>query len=131
MKNLLLLLATILLMACGSDPDSHLLRLNNGEKWKVNEEMTPFIEEGNTILQTYIDNGGTDYHALADKLEKQNWQLIKNCTMEGESHDQLHNWLHPHMAMINELEDAENQEQAKEKVEKLAASFEVYHAHFK
>ena len=131
MNKVLIILSALFLVACGPDPSTVQLKLNNGGKWEINAEMTPYIEEGMKILADYIANQETDYHTLADQLEKQNWKLIKNCTMEGESHDQLHNWLHPHMAMIEELEDAENQEEAKVAVEKLAASFDVYRVHFK
>ena len=131
MNKVLLILSSIFLIACSSDPSSHELKLNNGKKWEINAEMTPHIEKGMEILSDYVDNGGTDYHALADQLEKQNWQLIKSCTMEGESHDQLHNWLHPHMALLDELEDAETEEAASVKIESLLTSFETYRTHFK
>jgi hypothetical protein len=32
--------------------------------------------------------------------------------MDGKSHDELHKWLHPHMALIESLQEAENDDAA-------------------
>jgi hypothetical protein len=80
--------------------ESQTIELNNGEKWKVNAEMIPHILEGEEILAKY-DN--TDYKTLAKQLKEKNSGLIKSCTIEGKSHDELHKWLHPHIELITTL----------------------------
>ena len=104
--------------------------LNDGAKWAVNAEMKPFILESESILNTYVANESTDYKTLANELTDKNSGLIKSCTMDGKSHDELHKWLHPHMALIESLQDADNDDAAAKIINELKSSFELYNQHF-
>lgn len=110
--------------------DEQTIRLNNGEKWFVNEEMKPFILEAENILTEYINNNLSDYKTLAEQLKEKNSGLIKSCTMKGESHDELHKWLYPHIELIESLSKAESTEEASEIIANLQASFLTYHQYF-
>lgn len=110
--------------------ESEALALNNGEKWKVNEEMTPFIEKAESGLKTYISSKGTDYKDLAKKQGDLNSSLIKSCTMDGKSHDELHKWLHPHLELVDELANAKDGSEAATIVTKLEQSFATFHEFF-
>ncbi len=102
------------------------ISLNDGEKWVVNEEMKPFVSQGENLVNTYDG----DHKALAVNLTEQNNQLIKSCTMEGTSHDELHKWLHPHLEMVKELGDMDHQEAADKQVDEIKNSYQVYHEYF-
>lgn len=106
------------------------IKLNNGEKWSVNEEMKPYINEAESILTQHIESGNADYTALAINLKEKNTGLIKSCTMQGESHDELHKWLHPHMELIESLSNATSTEEANEIIANLQSSFSTYHQYF-
>lgn len=106
------------------------LTLNNNEKWLVNDEMKPHILKGEELVTLYIKENGTDYKQLAANLKEENSKLIKSCTMKGESHDELHKWLHPHLEIVSDLENATEIPQAQEIVQKLSASYETYHQFF-
>ncbi len=122
---------TLLVMSCNySESHKHSevsIELDNGQKWAVNADMKPFILEAENILKQY-DN--SDYEELAKQLEDKNRGLIKSCTMSGKSHDELHKWLHPHMQLIEKLENAENKEEADKVIADLEKSFRTYHANF-
>lgn len=124
------ILGMALMVACNSNHQSGEIKLNNGEKWKVNAEMKPHIEEGQRILYDYKEQSDTDYKALATSLEGQNTKLIKSCTMKGESHDELHKWLHPHMGLIGELSNAGSVEDAEGIISQIEASFKTYQNYF-
>ncbi|MDD3005023.1 hypothetical protein [Flavobacterium sp.] len=106
------------------------LTLNNNEKWLVNDEMKPHILKGEELVTLYIKENGTDYKQLAANLKEENSKLIKSCTMKGESHEELHKWLHPHLEIVSDLENATEIPQAQEIVQKLSASYETYHQFF-
>ncbi|HSK12750.1 MAG TPA: hypothetical protein VK907_06010 [Phnomibacter sp.] len=106
------------------------IRSDNGEKWLVNEEMKPFLQEAETMLKEYIDTGSGEYKQLANNLKEKNSGLIKSCTMKGESHDELHKWLHPHMELIKQLEQAESAAAAGPIIVELKKSFGTYHEFF-
>lgn len=140
----LLLLAMLTSCAKKSDKHSHdesattqqhaeeskTLYLNNGEKWLVNEEMKPYILDAESILNSYVANGGNDYKQLATQLKEKNAALIKSCTMSGESHEVLHIWLHPHLALTDSLMQAKSIEEANTTITGLQNSLTSYHAYF-
>ena len=103
------------------------IELNDGQKWKVNAEMTPHILDGEKILNEY-DN--SDYKALAKELKAKNDSLIKSCTMNGASHDELHKWLHPHMGLVKELGKAKDEEKASPIIKQLKESFHTFNTYF-
>lgn len=126
-----LLFLPVLFTACGSHTHHEVkIELNNGRKWAVNEEMKPHIELGRVFLETYLTNGDTDHQKLAKDLKEQNNMLIKSCTMDGKSHDELHKWLHPHLELVKELSEASTQAEVTEVTEQLKASYDLYDQHF-
>ncbi len=112
------------------DKNSEAIELNNGGKWLVNEEMKPFVLKGEELVNAYIQDGKTDYKTLAEQLKDQNSQLIKSCTMDGKSHDELHKWLHPHLEIVKALESETDATKANEIVSQLQYSYQHYHQYF-
>ncbi|MBK8041708.1 MAG: hypothetical protein IPK21_03040 [Haliscomenobacter sp.] len=121
--------SALFLAACNSTSEGE-LSLNNGQKWVVNAEMKPHLEQSERILNDYLTQKGADYEKLAADLKVQNDQLIKSCTMKGKSHDVLHQWLHPHMALIENLSEEKDPKQAASIVEELEQSFKTYQNYF-
>lgn len=129
------ILLTIALSSCDSnehntDTTSDKITLNDGKLWLVNEEMKPHIHLSEDLLKVYLEDGDSDYKGLAERLEHQNKELISSCTMKGEAHEQLHHWLHPHLALTSDLMEAESDEEAEKTIAELKASFELYHQYF-
>ena len=110
--------------------NSDAIKLNNTEKWVVNEEMKPHLMKGEQTVNSFIDSKSTDYQKLAEDVKEQNNHLIKSCTMDGESHDELHKWLHPHLEITKKLAAETNPEKSKELVAELKTSYQVYHEYF-
>lgn len=107
-----------------------IIEMDNGQKWKMNAEMRPFIAAGEGILKTYTESNSKDYTTLAAQLKEKDDALIKSCTMKGKSHDELHKWLHPHLGLVAALAKAENEQQAKDLIMQLNKSFEAFHQYF-
>ncbi len=105
------------------------LVLDNGNKWKTNPEMLPFIQEQERLLENYA-NDKDDYRVLASDLNSANEKLIKSCTMTGKSHDVLHVWLTDHMRNIDLLAKATTKEEADKVTDALEHSIETYHQYF-
>ncbi len=104
--------------------------LNNGQRWAINDEMRPFLAKSRQIFSDYRQQGGTDYKKLAQELEQENNQLIESCTMDGAAHEALHEWLHPHLELVEALGKAGSPEQANDILGKLATSFEQFDKYF-
>lgn len=112
------------------EESSEAIELNNGEKWKVNEEMKPYVTKGSELVSTFIRNKETDYKNLANQIKSENNQLIKSCTMDGKSHDELHKWLHPHLELVDKLEKTNDAKEANEIVRQLEKSYKDYQNYF-
>lgn len=108
--------------------EAEVIELDNGQKWKVNDEMKPYLNNGITLVNSYKKQD--DHAILAEQLKEQNDLLIKSCTMDGKSHDELHKWLHPHLELVKDLKNAKSGEEADPIVVKLKDSYKVYEEHF-
>lgn len=106
------------------------IELNNGTKWEVNLEMKAPLTAGEELVNAYIESNQNDSKTLAQQLKEQNDKLIKSCTMDGKSHDELHKWLHPHLELVKELANATDESTSKEIVLKLQSSYQVFHQYF-
>jgi hypothetical protein len=71
------------------------LRLNNGEKWQANPETTEGILAMKEHLEAFRHLGIADYNQLRIHLETEFKMIFEKCTMKGEAHNQLHNYLYP------------------------------------
>ena len=112
------------------DDKSETIELNNGAKWVVNEEMKPYVMKGEELVNNYSQKNQTDYKQLAADLKAENEKLIKSCTMNGKSHDELHKWLEPHLKLTKHLEKADDAANAKTLVTDLQSSYKSYHEYF-
>ncbi len=112
------------------DDTPETVELNNGAKWVVNEEMKPYVMKGEELVNNYTQKNQTDYKQLAADLKAENDKLIKSCTMNGKSHDELHKWLEPHLKLTKHLEKAGDVAEAKTLVMDLQSSYKNYHTYF-
>lgn len=98
--------------------------LNKGQLWVANPETT----DGITTLQKIILESGEEESALIlkEKLKSEFAMIFKKCTMKGEAHNQLHNYLIPLKLKIDNLEDSNKAEIKKE----IQAHLEQYKLFF-
>jgi hypothetical protein len=80
------------------------VQLNNGAKWEANLETTRGIDVMRGILIEFPVNPTVeDYRGLNKKLAVEFQNILQRCTMTGEAHEQLHNYLMPLKGMIDKL----------------------------
>lgn len=82
--------------------------LDNGNKWKANIETTDGIKKMQQILNSFSDKDSVEaYKTLNEKLEVEFTNIFTLCTMKGESHNQLHNYLKPMLPLFDGLNSSE------------------------
>lgn len=87
------------------------VKLNNGAKWEANVETTRGIDKMRGHLIAFSKNPTVeDYRALHKQLAVEFQHILERCTMTGEAHNQLHNYLMPLKGMIDKIgtENLEN-----------------------
>jgi hypothetical protein len=105
-------------IAVGSVSEKHTetvakVRLNKGQLWKANSETTAGIDALRTIILE--SNEEESASILKDKLSSEFAMILKKCTMKGEAHNQLHNYLIPLKLKIDNLKDS-NKTKIKEQI---------------
>ena len=105
------------------------IELNNGSKWQANLETNEGVERMKNSLKTQSTNNLEDYSKLVELLNVDKNYVIKNCTMKGDSHDNLHVWLMPLIEKIEALSEAKTLEEAaklKKSIEENVNAYDTY-----
>ena len=107
------------------------IKTNNTEKWLANNETNEGVENMINSLNTIKTNTLEDYKILAKELNLNKNYIIKNCTMTGEPHENLHVWLLPLMAKIEALSEAKTIKEAAKLKQSTAENINKYNTYFK
>ncbi len=116
MKKILLLLITLSIISCKNSSEEkneetkvtpkveetvHTSEgdevvLDNGNLWEANEDTTIGINKMIARLSSFTETENVAaYQSLKEGLETDFTELFQKCTMKGEAHNQLHNYLLP------------------------------------
>jgi hypothetical protein len=141
----LLLLSGVFIFSCGNPqtkqettpqatkehvPSQHGIELNEGNKWKVDEQMMVYLRTMEKAVVTYTGDNADSFDTLAIFLQEQTNELTSNCTMEGKPHDELHKWLLPYMELVASMQGAKEETQQREILLQLNASFTELNTYF-
>lgn len=87
------------------DEGKSTVQLDNGNKWKANPETVTGIGNMLTLVQNGI-SGQAPLATLYDSLQLEFKTIFDKCTMKGESHNQLHNFLIPLKERLAKFKEA-------------------------
>jgi len=84
------------------------ITLNNGKLWLANPETTQGINKMKKRMSTFSEKENVEAYALLkEELEADFTELFQKCTMKGEAHNQLHNYLFPFIDLFDGLASSE------------------------
>ena len=106
--------------------ENEAIQLNDGEKWKVDDNMMRHIRNMEKDVIKFDKENGANYSLLADKLKANIELLTSNCTMKGKAHDELHKWLVPFI----ELVDAFSKDKSANQYTEMKHSFLTFNQYF-
>jgi ABC-type Zn2+ transport system substrate-binding protein/surface adhesin len=106
------------------------IKMNNGAKWTVNPETNEGVIKMLSVLTTSNPKDLNDYHTIADTLNKEKNYVIKECTMKGPSHDNLHVWLIPLIQKIDALKEANDLAEAQRIYKSIEKNVNAYNNYF-
>jgi hypothetical protein len=86
------------------------IETNEDGKWEANAETNEVVQKMKNNIKTQITNTLDSYHKLAEQLNDDKNYVIKNCTMKGAPHDNLHVWLLPLIEKIEALSESKTVE---------------------
>lgn len=111
--------------------DTLQLKLDGQDKWLVNLETQEGVNKMDSIITAFSAKTDKDFVSLGETLSKQTSYIIKNCTMKGEPHDQLHVVLVPMLDVISVLRETDNQVEAEKALTSLKSLIKDYYNYFK
>jgi hypothetical protein len=116
-KVILLVSVAILFMSCNSNKKEVIdtssikiegVSLDNTKLWQANLETTEGIKKMQSIMHSFSEEDDvTAYASLKDELEVEFTNIFQKCTMKGEAHNQLHNYLKPMIGIFEGLESSD------------------------
>ena len=106
------------------------ITLNNGELWQANPETTEGILKMKERINSFNDFEKKEaYASLKEGLETDFTELFQKCTMKGEAHIQLHNYLFPFIDLFDSL-DSSDIETCKKSFKELNSHLNDYYSYF-
>lgn len=138
---LLIVLLSLTLTSCNDEKkqtDSILnnnwekeIKLDNEAKWEANIETTKGVADLQSLIKTNNATTVDAYVSLANKLNERKNILVKECTMDGPSHDNLHIFLLPLIEKINLLLVTKSTKDAAKIVSSISENLTAYDTYFK
>jgi hypothetical protein len=106
------------------------LKLDDGNKWKVSEQMVPSLKASFTLIDETANSDNPNYAETANELLQLKNEFVGACDMTGEGHNILHEWLIPYMDLLMELEKVEDQKKAKQLFADVVVARNMYPKYF-
>lgn len=106
------------------------IKLDNGRKWRANRETNDGVEKMLSVLETTNIKTAKDYHNLASKLNEVKNYVVKECTMKGPSHDNLHVFLHPLIEKIEALGKVSTMDEGSKITRSIRENLKEYYNYF-
>ncbi len=106
------------------------IKLDNGYKWQANPETTEGVDKMLSLVKSSDPKTVEDYHSLASKLNEDKNFVVKKCTMEGPSHDNLHIFLHPLIEKIEALNKVSTKDEGAQVTKSIKENLDGYYNYF-
>lgn len=106
------------------------IKLDNGNKWEANLETNEGVDKMLNLVKTSDPKTVEDYYTLASKLNEDKNYVVKKCTMEGPSHDNLHVFLHPLIEKIEALGKVSTTDEGAKITASIKENLEGYYNYF-
>lgn len=106
------------------------IQLDHGSKWLANAETTLGVSKMLTTLNGFNGGSISAYRTLGNDLNDLKNTVVKECTMTGPSHDNLHVWLHPLIKKIEALQNTDSKASGVEMVQDIEQHLNDYYEFF-
>ena len=101
------------------------VQLDNGKKWKANPETITGIRNMRRLTDAGIA-GTLQQQPLVDSLQQELKTIFDKCTMKGEAHEQLHQYLVPLKNRLDILKTGAKREETLLDIRAYLETFDNY-----
>lgn len=104
--------------------------LNNGMKWEANLETTSGVATMSKLIKETKTFSIEDYRNMGNTLNEVKNNIVKECTMTGASHDNLHVFLHSLIQKIELLQKTDNTDAVVKIKQSINGHLKSYYTYF-
>ena len=104
---------------------SDAVTLDKGKKWKANAETTEGVQKMQSITKSAISENKATADVLPS-LQQEFKTIFEKCTMTGEAHNQLHNFLIPVKSQLDSLKSETASQKTLQVLEQHLATYPRY-----
>lgn len=101
------------------------------KKWPIPAAMMGHLQNLEKDITTHQGKEAADHAALSKEIDQHITALISSCTMEGEAHTALHEWLESFREIAKQYAETKDLAVKKEKIRGLQNAFVTFHQQFK
>lgn len=101
------------------------VQLDNGKKWRANPETITGISNMLALVQNGIA-GNAALATLYEPLQFEFKTIFDKCTMQGESHNQLHNFLMPLKEHLEKFKEGNTNTESLKEMQEYLLTFKNY-----
>lgn len=132
-KNILLAFLTLAILSCQetTKKEQVVTKQDTVKLWQANEATTTAIGKMQQLIGSFDASQEDAYVNLKNTLVDEFNGILTNCTMEGEAHQHLHDYLVPMKGMIDELSGSNTKEENQKIVNHYKVYLEKYKTIFK
>ncbi|KAA3647553.1 MAG: hypothetical protein DWP98_09145 [Bacteroidetes bacterium] len=105
--------------------------LLNGEKWEIDKNMLDYIRKMEENIIDFKGTNSEEFNSLAKSIDKNTKNLVSNCSMTGQAHDELHKWLIPFLKITKEFKEAKSIDKQKQHLQEIQTAFLEFNTYFK
>jgi hypothetical protein len=113
-----------------NEPHATPMETKPSGKWTMPETMMVHMRNLEQDVKAFETSPEKDHAVLSAKIDGHTRQLIANCTMEGNAHDALHEWLMPLLQINKEYAAASDEAGKAAKFTAIQDSLAVFHERF-
>ncbi|MEN8247623.1 MAG: hypothetical protein ABFS32_01720 [Bacteroidota bacterium] len=110
------------------------ISLNEGKKWDADFSTFTGMQRLENALdhfdEVFASPSIEDYKKLGKSLASINKDIISQCKMEGEDHEQLHILLAPMLTNVDVIQNSNDEVEVKKNITALSFSIEKFFEHF-
>lgn len=99
-------------------------------KWPIPAAMMAHLTSLEKDINAFSSIAAEDHANLAKRIDKQTDELISSCTMDGEAHNALHEWLMPFLELAQQHAESADPAIQQEKVLEMRRAFTAFHKRF-
>ena len=105
-------------------------KVESSAKWTMPDAMMQHVRNLETDVRSLASSETKDHAKLSAKIDGHTRQLIADCTMEGEGHDALHDWLMPFLQLNKNYAAASDATARSTRLEEIQKALVAFHERF-